>query len=286
MNSIGETNGFLVADALRIGAAPDVEAAVAAHDCPMERVAITARLKEGADSRARELIATGPPFDPERAGLVQHAVGHDLVVFLFEGDGVARTLSSLLNDPLNSGAFGAWHPLLAEEPRLAHETYYLNQKEGGPMKKILIATDGSESAHEALEFGLDLAVEQGAVPVIAHVAPSVDVVPYISFSVPPPTVPHPLSDEDHRPLVEARAMAEARGLEPRTELLLGDPVKEIVTFADSIEADLIVLGTRGHGAFASALLGSVSRGVLHKCGRPVLVVHGARVSAEAVGTAS
>lgn len=96
----------------------------------MERVAITARLKEGADARARELIAAGPPFDPERAGLVQHAVfvGHELVVFVFEGGGVTRTLSSVLNDPLNTGAFSAWQPLLAEEPQLAHEIYYWNQK--------------------------------------------------------------------------------------------------------------------------------------------------------------
>ena len=254
----------------------------------MERVAITARLKEGADAaRTRAPSRPDRPFDPERAGLVQHAVfvGHDLVVFVFEGGGVTRTLSSVLNDPLNAGVFSTWRPLLAEEPRLAHEAYYWNQKESGPMKKILIATDGSESAHKALEFGLDLAAEQGAVPVIAHVAPWVDVVPYISFSVPPPKVPHPLSDEDYEPLVEARAMAEARGLEPRTELLVGDPINEIVAFADSIEADLIVLGTRGHGAIASALLGSVSRGVLHKSGRPVLVVHSARVSAEVVGTA-
>lgn len=251
----------------------------------MERVAITARLKEGLGARARELIAAGPPFDPERVGLLRHAVfiGRDLVVFVFEGDGVARTLSSVLNDPLNAGAFNTWQSLLAEEPRLAHEAYYWDKKEGGPMKKILIATDGSESAQEALEFGLDLAAEQGAMPVIVYVAPAVDIIPYISFAVPPPEVPHPLSEADHQPLVAARAMAETKGLAPRTELLLGDPANEIVAFADSIEADLIILGTRGHGAIASALLGSVSKGVLNKSGRPVLIVHGARVSAEAVG---
>jgi hypothetical protein len=92
----------------------------------MERVAITAQLKEGSEARAKELIASGPPFDPGRAGLTHHGVyvGHDIVVFIFEGDDVGRTLSGLLNDRVNSASFSAWAPLLAEQPRLAHETYH------------------------------------------------------------------------------------------------------------------------------------------------------------------
>jgi nucleotide-binding universal stress UspA family protein len=59
-----------------------------------------------------------------------------------------------------------------------------------------------------------------------------------------------------------------------TRLLRGEPVDEIVAFADVIDADLIVVGSRGYGAFASALLGSVSRGILREARRPVLVVRG------------
>ena len=57
----------------------------------MERVVITARLNEGSEERARELIAAGPPFDPSQAGLTHHGVylGNDVVVFVFEGEGVA-----------------------------------------------------------------------------------------------------------------------------------------------------------------------------------------------------
>jgi nucleotide-binding universal stress UspA family protein len=47
-----------------------------------------------------------------------------------------------------------------------------------------------------------------------------------------------------------------------------------VAYADSREVDMIVVGSRGRGAIASALLGSVSRGVLRASKRPVLVAHG------------
>ena len=54
--------------------------------------------------------------------------------------------------------------------------------------------------------------------------------------------------------------------------MAGDPVNEILALADSIDADLIVVGRRGRGTLASALLGSVSGAVLRDARRPVLVV--------------
>ena len=54
----------------------------------------------------------------------------------------------------------------------------------------------------------------------------------------------------------------------------GDVVDEIVAYADVVDADLIVLGSRGHGSLATAALGSVSQGVPHEARRPALVVRG------------
>lgn len=149
------------------------------------------------------------------------------------------------------------------------------------MKKILIATDGSDSAHEALEFGLDLAAEQDAKAFVVHVASVVDVMPYANFGYVGPSVPHEFDEHDRECLQEAAELAAEKGVDVETALLKGRAADEIVTYADAIYADLIVVGSRGHGAIASALIGSVSRGVLHESRRPVLIVRGAHVAAEA-----
>jgi nucleotide-binding universal stress UspA family protein len=143
------------------------------------------------------------------------------------------------------------------------------------MKKILIATDGSPAAREAVTFGLKLAAEQSADAIVVHVVPAFDIVPTTSFGL-PGAVRHPQSPADRAPLEEATALATAEGVSVATELLTGNPVDEIVAYADSLDADMIVVGSRGHGAVASALLGSVSQGVLHEAHRPVLVVRGVR----------
>jgi CPA2 family monovalent cation:H+ antiporter-2 len=149
------------------------------------------------------------------------------------------------------------------------------------MNKILIATDGSPSAAEAVDFGLELAAEQGATPVFVHVVPAFDVLPAGGLA-PTAAIPHEVSARDWAPIVEANQKARERGIEAEKKILTGDAADEIVAYADSIDADLIVVGSRGHGVFKSALLGSVSRGVLHEARRPVLVVRGAAVATELV----
>ena len=147
------------------------------------------------------------------------------------------------------------------------------------MKRILIATDGSAAAREAVELGLELAAEQEAAPTFVHVVPAVDVLPAASFGMTTARL-HDVGDDDRAPLEEAVEIADEHGIYARARLLQGQPVDEIVAYADAIDADLIVIGSRGHGALLNALLGSVSRGVLQKARRPVLVVREARVPAE------
>ena len=88
---------------------------------------------------------------------------------------------------------------------------------------------------------------------------------------------HEPSEYDRTLLDEAADAAAAHGVFATTVLLRGDTVDEIVAFADSHDADLIVVGSRGRGAIAGALLGSVSRGILGESKRPVMIVRAAAV---------
>jgi nucleotide-binding universal stress UspA family protein len=139
------------------------------------------------------------------------------------------------------------------------------------MNRILVATDGSDSAAEAVEFAIELAVEHEAELILVHVVPALDIVPGSGFGI-GGAFPHEATPADRQLLDDAAVRAEEHDVVATTVLLSGDTVDEIVAYADSHDVDLIVVGSRGHGTIANALLGSVSRGVLAESKRPVLVV--------------
>jgi nucleotide-binding universal stress UspA family protein len=136
------------------------------------------------------------------------------------------------------------------------------------MKRIVIAYDGSEGSREALATGVETARATGAVATVVYVR-----------HTPLPIVGDPfyeraLSRELHRGrdvLAEARVFAADAGVVAETELLEGDPAEQIVDLARLRGAELIVVGSRGRGAVAEALLGSVSHAIVHGADRPVLV---------------
>jgi nucleotide-binding universal stress UspA family protein len=59
---------------------------------------------------------------------------------------------------------------------------------------------------------------------------------------------------------------------PQTSLLEGQPYEEIVTYAESNDIDMIVLGVRGHGLVKTLLLGSTTDRVVRRSPCPVLSV--------------
>ncbi len=136
------------------------------------------------------------------------------------------------------------------------------------MKQIVIATDGSEGGRAAVETGLGLARSTGAAVTLLFVR-----------AAPPPIIGDPLYqralheglEKARAVLDEAEAAAAEAGVPHDTEILEGDPAKEIVQLARMRDADLIVVGSRGLGAVAGAMLGSVSNAVVHRADRPVLV---------------
>jgi nucleotide-binding universal stress UspA family protein len=150
------------------------------------------------------------------------------------------------------------------------------------VNRILIAVDGSAAAREAERVGLELAAEHGARVTFVHVVPRYEPGP-IGIGVPALRERH-VAEADRRPLRDAEENACLQDVPADTVLARGDAIAGIVSTADAIDADVIVVGSRGHGGLTSALLGSVSRGVMRRTRRPVVVVRGAGVAEPAAAT--
>lgn len=146
------------------------------------------------------------------------------------------------------------------------------------MKRTLIAVDGSPSSDAALELGLEIAAGVGAEVTLLHVVPFEEGRPASRARAGVGKGAAHL--EEGSVLARAAARAAEHGISPRLELTPGDPADEVVAVADAIDAELVVLGSRGRGAVAGALLGSVSKAVLNAANRPVLVVRGSRNPSE------
>ena len=144
------------------------------------------------------------------------------------------------------------------------------------MRTILIATDGSVEAREAVDYGLALAAGEGARVVLLQIIPPVDWTKLDRGAVIRP-IPEEIERRRGIALDEGAALAAEHGVPVIFEVIAGDPAEEIVSYADAHDVDLIVVGSRGRGSIASALLGSVSQAVLHAARRPVLVVRGSTV---------
>ena len=134
------------------------------------------------------------------------------------------------------------------------------------MNRILLAYDGSEESKRALDTAAALGGEGAGVLVVTVAQPLATV----GFD----TVPNPFSEEEQTAIVqEAIDLLTEKGENPVAVRPVGSSVEEIVGTARDWNADLIVVGTRGHGTLGRMLFGSTSRGVLGRAPCNVLVVH-------------
>lgn len=140
-----------------------------------------------------------------------------------------------------------------------------------PASRIVVGVDGSESSKEALRWaGRFLAVTGGWIDaVIAWHPPASYGLSY---------APADWNPEKDAEKVLSRTVDEVFGADRPVGLRLivreGNPAK--VLLDESRDAELLVVGSRGHGGFAGLLLGSVSAHCAEHSTRPVLVVHDRR----------
>ena len=83
-----------------------------------------------------------------------------------------------------------------------------------------------------------------------------------------------MKSDGEKAVSEVRTIGEASGVEVREVVLDGCPSSEIIKFAESNNADLIVMGTLGVSGLEKFLIGSVAEKVVRGSKVPVLVVRG------------
>lgn len=146
------------------------------------------------------------------------------------------------------------------------------------VSKILVPTDGSETALKAVEYAVGLAKQTHATIILLCV---IDKGSLVAQAIPAEIAPAHLIEPIDEYLTkaakahlgQARKLCRKNGIKASTIIRTGHPVEEILDEAEKSNADLIVLGSHGRSAFASAVLGSITFGIIHKDTRfPVLVV--------------
>ncbi len=140
--------------------------------------------------------------------------------------------------------------------------------------KVLLATDGSEEAELATRAAVEVSEGTGSELHVIYVEPVPDFMKKGDGT--------PGYDRELYEMIEEEARETLRKLTWRVKvaggtvaeahLRMGAVAEEIVTFADELEVDLIIVGSRGLRGIKHALAGSVSESVFRHARCPVMVV--------------
>jgi nucleotide-binding universal stress UspA family protein len=162
---------------------------------------------------------------------------------------------------------GCCEPVGSEQKDVSGGTEVTEQE----TQVVVVGTDGSEHAERALSVAAEEAERRGAsirIVTAWHVPSSVyggGFVPMVNTSI----------EESTREAAErvARAAAEElreRGLEVETKVCHAQAADALVE--ESEGADVLIVGSRGHGGFSGLLLGSVSQQCAHHAHCPTMIV--------------
>jgi nucleotide-binding universal stress UspA family protein len=202
---------------------------------------------------------------PAVEALLERSEGADLLVVGSRGRGAMR--SALLGSVALHCVTHAHCPV-----EVVHETV----AEGGGTGRVVVGVDGSESSRAALAAAVDEAVRRGAeVEAVASYLPA-DYWTDLSTVVIPAIEEIRAGLEARTDLVVQDVLAERRGrgdAAPAVRIEVVDGPAAEVLLQRARSADLLVVGSRGRGAFRGLLLGSVALHCAMHAPCPVLVVH-------------
>lgn len=139
------------------------------------------------------------------------------------------------------------------------------------LERLVVAVDGSPGGARAVAWAAELAAAVDAEVVAVHALGLLDELD------PGRKVPAAAHREEIRRRFEGEwcAALDVQGVRCRRLLRDGAAVPVLLTVADEVDADLVVLGSRGLGGYPDVLLGSTSTQVAQQSTRPVVIIPGA-----------
>ena len=141
--------------------------------------------------------------------------------------------------------------------------------------RIVVGTDGSDTAAEAVDKAIELArLMDARLSIVSAYAPVSGRRTSSELPDAPADVQYELGPREDVNLVLDAAAADAKkaGVEVQTHPVEGDPADAILNVAEEVKADLIVVGNKGMTGARRYLLGSVPNNVSHHAPCSVIIV--------------
>jgi nucleotide-binding universal stress UspA family protein len=223
-------------------------------------------LEESRARRLLELVAGRVEFGDPAARLARVADEVRATLIVVGSRGRGRTGSLLLGSVSQSLASSPSRPVVVVPPEAPIEAHRSGAKSGRPAS-IVCGVDGSGHAANAVRIAARLASALDVRLVLAHVEPDGGEASPASIDL-----DARLRAGTRSPLrILQRAMDAVGGIEAEGSLVRGEPAASLRELAASESAEMIVVGTRGHGALKALVLGSVSRALAATGPCPVLI---------------
>lgn len=144
---------------------------------------------------------------------------------------------------------------------------------------VLLTTDGSELATEAMGRGIALLGTEHRFVALRVVSPALvpasPLTPMdtLHTSLPDPELEARVEHEERSAAADdLAALMATLGVDATRRTAVGDPGTVICEMASGLACDVVVIGSHGHGLLKRMFLGSVSTHVLHHAPCPVLVI--------------
>lgn len=140
------------------------------------------------------------------------------------------------------------------------------------MKTILVAIDFSPITKALIEAAIKAANPDSNIYVIHVAAPDPD---FVGYSVGPEYIREDRAEElkeEHKLMDDYKQQILARGLNAEALLVAGPTVETLLEEIKKLNADLLVIGRKGHSKIYEVVFGSVCKIVLEKVNIPTLVI--------------